>query len=131
MKKHYTLNNYEKLDYIRNVLDQGYSHAPEECREAARQFVDDIRCDLNMTPHILKHSLIKGIGPHRESYEVDLDGKGWRFVSVRAFHAMKNAKINNLDELKEIIKSGKLFHFQNCGRKTVWELSELVESIMK
>jgi ATP-dependent helicase YprA (DUF1998 family) len=46
MKKHYTLNNYEKLDYIRNVLDQGYSHAPEECREAARRFVDDIRCDL-------------------------------------------------------------------------------------
>jgi DNA-directed RNA polymerase alpha subunit len=131
MKQLDILNNYEKLDYIHNVLDQGYSHAPDEYREVAKQFVDDIRRDLDVTPHILKHRHIKALGPHRESYEVDLDGKGWRFVSVRAFHAMKNAKINNLDELKEIIKSGKLFHFQNCGRKTVWELSELAEYLTK
>ena len=49
---------------------------------------------------------------------VNLSGERYEFVSNRAFRALENAKINNLDEL---------IKYRNCGPKTVRELSELVE----
>jgi hypothetical protein len=58
---------------------------------------------------------------------VNLSGERYEFVSNRAFRALENAKINNLDELKDSIGYGKLIKYRNCGPKTVRELSELVE----
>ena len=59
--------------------------------------------------------------------EVNLSGERYEFVSNRAFRALENAKINNVDELKDSIGHGELIKYRNCGRKTVRELSELVE----
>ena len=59
--------------------------------------------------------------------EVNLSGERYEFVSNRAFRALENAMINNLDELKDSIGYGELIKYRNCGRKTVRELSELVE----
>ena len=70
----------------------------------------------------LKHRTLGGRHLH-----VNLTGKMWQTVSKRAFRALENAKINNLDELKDSIGYGKLIKYRNCGRKTVQELSELIE----
>ena len=61
--------------------------------------------------------------------DVSLSGEGYEFVSHRAFRALENATINNLDELKDSIEYGKLIKHRNCGPKTVQELSELVEHL--
>ena len=73
----------------------------------------------------LKHRQFKFRG--RIYRDVNLSGEGYEFVSHRAFRALENATINNLDELKDSIGYVKLIKYRNCGPKTVQELSELIE----
>lgn len=75
----------------------------------------------------LKHRQFKFRG--RIYRDASLGGEGYEFVSHRAFRALENATINNLDELKDSIEYGKLIKHRNCGPKTVQELSELVEHL--
>jgi hypothetical protein len=75
----------------------------------------------------LKHRQFKFRG--RIYRDVSLNGERWELVSPRAIQALVNAKISNLDELKDSIGYGHLIKFRNCGTKTVQELSELVEHL--
>ena len=123
-----------KPDWFEKWMADPHGRTAEEC---GRPTTDTVREVSDVCPHCgalekeftLKHRLehMDGGPWSGKSYnEVMLEGGLWKCVSVRAFHALENATINNLSELRDSINDGSLLKYRNCGRKTVRELSELV-----
>mgnify|MGYP003147162539 CR=1 FL=1 len=123
-----------KADWFEKWMADGTGRTAEEC---GRPTKDTVREVSNVCPHCgalekeftLKHRLgydHSGMWGVRSYNEVMLGGGLWKFVSVRAFHALENATINNLSELRDGINDGSLLRTRNCGRKTVRELTKLV-----
>ena len=51
-----------------------------------------------------------------------------RSLSVRALNCCKSIGVENLPQLVEYAKSNDLYHIRNCGRKTILELQDAINS---